>query len=263
MKLFGVHAADHLKVVNRALACGYPFSFSRFSDGELFMLLGKEIRLTPRGAWIDGKQVNGQRYAEHDCKTFIPSSDVDVVEQLGKAYRYKRDGYIVGMPYACCVGEEMFRQLIAKYGSPDLHTTANLFTDNNYDAFIRKTVRVLQGRDIILVAHQSARTELFPRLVSHVGIAADSGKQWKAVHKELRKIIFESNNREDLVVLASASYMSNILCYKIAEEFKEVTFLDIGTSLHPLLGLGHIRQYLIEYWNDRDSYEGHRCHCTI
>ena len=124
---------------------------------KLFMLLDKEIGLTPEGAWIDGKQVNIQKYAQHDCKTFIPDRDKDIVRELAKAFVHSKHNYIVGMPYACCVGEELANQLTDKYGKPIIHTTANLLIDDNYPTFIEKTFRIIQNRRIILCCTQECK----------------------------------------------------------------------------------------------------------
>ena len=189
MELKGSDASIHLRVVNRAIACREPFVFTRYSDGELFMLLDKEIRLTPEGAWIDGVKVNNQKYAEHDCKTFYPNRDKDITEALSSAYMHKDENYIIGMPYACCVGENLLKGLLTKYGKPKLHTTANLLTDNNYPKFINTTLKIIQKRKVILIAHKSAYTNLFPNLIEHIGIEGDSGKEWRLIWEKVERVI--------------------------------------------------------------------------
>ena len=263
MELRGTDATIHLNRVNRAIACLEPFIFTRYSDGELFMLLDKEIKLTPIGAWIDGVQVNSQKYAEHDCKTFNPNEDKDITNALSEAYKHKKDNYIIGMPYSCCVGKGLSKDLIEKYGKPKLHTTANLITDNNYPKFIKTTLKLIQKRNIILIAHKSAKTNIFPELVEHIGIEGNSGKKWRLICDRVEERIKGNYKKEDILVLSSASYISNLMGHRISQKFEGVSFMDIGTSLHPMMGLGVIRQYLSEYWTNPKTYIGHKCICQI
>lgn len=227
------------------------------------MMLDKEIRLTPNGAWINGIKVNSQKYAPHDCKTFIPSRDKDIVRELVLAYQHTAQHYIVGMPYACCVGETLVQQLVSLYGKPHQHTTANLLIDNNYATFIHKTLKIINTRRIILIAHRTANKAIFPNILEHIGIEGDSGVQWREILDRVLESITRHGRDSDILVLSSASYISNLIGYGISLRFPHVSFLDIGTSLHPQMGLGMIRQYLIEYWSDPHSYVGHKCVCTI
>ena len=263
MQLEGSDAAAHLKAVDRSLAIREPLVFTRFSDGELFMLIGKEIRMTPNGAWIDGIQVNRQRYLEHDCKIFKPERDQDIVRELSEAYKYEGGSqYIVGLPYKCCVGEGLFDQLKKTLGLPTVHTTANLIINANYHAFLNRTLRILMTRDILLVANKRANTTFFgDALKAHVRLGDDCGKNLNKYYSMMCSQIEEVGS-EDLVILSSASYISNIFGRRVAERWPEVSFLDIGTALHPQMGLGLIRGYLVEYWKNPEGYVGHDCECV-
>ena len=167
------------------------------------------------------------------------------------------------MPYSCCVGERLSKDLIEKYGKPKLHTTANLIIDNNYPRFIRTTLKLIQKRNIILIAHKSAKTNIFPELIEHIGIEGNSGKEWRLICDRVEKTIKVNGKREDVLVLSSASYISNLIGHQISQKFKEISFMDIGTALHPMMGLGVIRQYLSEYWSNPETYIGHKCICQI
>jgi hypothetical protein len=263
MKLQGSDPEKHLRAVDISLATREPFVFTRFSDGELFMLMEKEIRLTPNGAWIDGVQVNCQKYLHHDCKTFIPGRDKDIISQLRNAYSHIRENYIVGLPYSCCVGEDLFAHLKSMLGIPKMHTTANLLINANYPAFLRRTLKILQTRRLLIVANKRAITRILGSAVeSHVELGDDCGSEiewyYEKLHESIRMV-----GAIDLVVLCSASYLSNIFGHRLARYWPEVTFMDIGTAIHPHMGLGLIREYLVEYWKSPESYLGHTCLCRV
>ena len=84
------------------------------------------------------------RNMQSTIKTFNPNEDKDITNALSEAYKHKKDNYIIGMPYSCCVGEDYQKDLIKKYGKPKLHTTANLITDNNYPKFIKTTLKLIR-----------------------------------------------------------------------------------------------------------------------
>jgi len=261
--LFGSSSqAVQLKKLTRLIALRERFVFTRYSDGELYMMLGKEIRLTPEGAWIDGQQVNSQRYEDHDCKTFFPDVDKDIIRALEDSYRYTETNYIIGLPYPCCVGEKLFSMLINRYGLPQLRSTANLLINCNYPYFVQKTWPIIQTRNIFLIANERADLRHIPNLIDFLGLGNDCGRDFKELKEKLLTRIDACKAGKELVILCAASYISNILGASIAKHHKDVTFIDIGTALHPLLGLGLIREYLVKYWRSTsDRFEGHICSC--
>tara|TARA_Y100001936_G_C15771884_1_gene506676 strand:- start:322 stop:690 length:369 start_codon:yes stop_codon:yes gene_type:complete len=64
------------------------------------------------------------------------------------------------------------------------------------------------------------------------------------------KTWMDENNVEDHLFLFSASSLSEILIHKLFEHNTKNTYMDIGTCLHPYLGLTVERDYLRAYWNN-------------
>ena len=249
----------HLRIITRALACKEKFVFTRYSDGELFMLFGKEIKLTENGAWIDGKKVNSQQYAEHDRKTYLPDRDRKIVDMLREAYKYKADHYLIGMPLECCVGKEMFNELKEKEGIPKVYTTSNLLINANYPYFLEKTLKILETREIILIANKRAKTDRIKNLTNFVMLGDDCGHYIDEIIDEVDKILTNGKDQENTVILCAASYMSNLIGHHVAKKFRNITFLDIGTALHPIFGFELSRDYLIRYWSNPAGYTYHQC----
>ena len=64
------------------------------------------------------------------------------------------------------------------------------------------------------------------------------------------KTWMDENNVEDHLFLFSASSLSEILIHKLFEHNDKNTYMDIGTCLHPYLGLTVERDYLRALWNN-------------
>ena len=64
-----------------------------------------------------------------------------------------------------------------------------------------------------------------------------------------------NNNIKDHLFLSSAATLSNYLCYDLFKEYDNNQYMDIGSSLGPLLqleGWKSSRTYLLAYWGNVD-----------
>ncbi len=253
---------NQIRALQRSLAFLESFQFTRYSDGELFMILEKEIRLTTSGAWIDGVQINSQRYADHDCKIFKPSEDKALALELIKALCCKVKSYVIGLPLPCCVGDDMFTSMVKKTGLyPSFYSTANLLINDNYPFFLGRIIPILQKRNVLLVANKRANAEFFNRVCGHIKLGDDAKSSISRYEDEISRFL-DSHSYEyqsELVILFAASYLSNLLIYRLVLRYPHVTMIDIGSALHPQLNLGLIRHYLQLYYSDPTSYCYHKC----
>ena len=67
------------------------------------------------------------------------------------------------------------------------------------------------------------------------------------------KNFIAKNNVEAGLFLFSAATLSNFLCYELFREFENNKYMDVGSTLGPLLGLEgwmNSRNYLLSYWYD-------------
>jgi len=253
---------QQLYAMRKSIACLESFQYTRFSDGELFMLLGKEIKLTPIGAWIDGKKVNSQAYELHDCKTFYPAEDSQIVSKLQQAISFDSPFYIKGLPLPCCVGPSMFRDLLlCSKQEFSFYSTANLLINANYPYFIEKVLPIITTRPLIIVANKRADLSTFSTLIHHTRLGDDSKLMLETFESDIAEklISLDIDSQRTVIILFAASYISNILIHRLSLVFPHVTMIDIGTALHPLIGLGFIRHYLQLYWSNPSSYSYHQC----
>ena len=254
--------SKQIKALQKSLALFEPFQFSRYSDGELFMILNKEIRLTPNGAWIDGTQVNNQKYEDHDCKIFIPSEDKPLTRELISGLHNNVPSFILGLPLPCCIGEDMFQSLIRETNyKPSNYSTANLLINNNYPFFVNYVIPILQKRRILLVANRRAYSGFFENLAGHIMLGDDAKELIDMYENSIIKALNYNSlaQQNDIVILFAASYLSNILINRLSLRYPHVTMIDIGTALHPQLNLGYIRHYLQLYYSQPHAYSYHEC----
>ena len=68
------------------------------------------------------------------------------------------------------------------------------------------------------------------------------------------KIFIKENSIRNYIFLISAASLSNIIVYELFKECDENTYIDLGSTLNPLLGIDGwqgSRTYLKEYWENQ------------
>ena len=95
------------------LKAGENFAFSRFSDGELFMLQNKTLILAEKH-YVTGDIKGANIYTEEEQKEFLPERDSFYRERLIECYMHNQTNYFKGIctgtdPH---VGDENFKWMI-------------------------------------------------------------------------------------------------------------------------------------------------------
>ena len=232
------------------LSNGENFAFARFSDGEVDIL--KNIHLSLQSdRVIEGDKVHSFGYPEDDHKEFIPEKHQFVREALLESFKFRKPGYYKGIGDPCCNGEQYVKWMrdLHGYGDEEHLTWANLLVNGNYGYFISVVVPVLASRDVVLICSENADLSNVP-----LNVVKDFrvGKNCIVNDHDLVDMIaewVEKNNIENHVFLFSASSLSEVLIHKMYQRFENNTYLDIGTTLHPFLGLDIARDYLRAYWS--------------
>ena len=228
------------------------FAFSRYSDGELWILQNKELKLSEDVIQV-GEQKSPGVYKEADFKHYNPEVHNSFREKLIEAYKYKQPNYYKGISCKCCVGDENFQWQLDLHGGDDESLTwANLWVNGNYPAFIMHTLPLLYSKDCVFVGHESADTSKLPFIKKdfRVGYNAfindydkiDIIRQW-----------IKENNIENHVFLFSASTFTNLAIYELFRDFPNNSYIDIGTCLTPMMNMPTERDYLKGFWSYRGS----------
>lgn len=252
MKLF----VEEFRKIKNLLQSKIPFSFSRFSDGELFILKNLELQLDASGYTI-GDSKGNMVYTEEERKHFDPLKHQWFRELLLDSFRHKQLNYFKGICSRTDVGAVDFNLQLslanAKEEDSDL-TFANLFINSNYPLFMNELLPLLKLRNVAMVCNKKCSFDKLPFKVSKAFyIGSNCMINNISVVDDAKKFL---SDKTDWVVLCSAASLSNIIAYECFKSNPSNTIIDIGSSLNPLLGLSgwvFSRDYLKHYWLNMPS----------
>jgi len=236
---------EHFFMLYNKLKNKEHYAFSRFSDGELRIMENKELILGDNFNKI-GTRRRRSHYTPEDRKHFDPKYHQYIRQRLMDAYQYKKKNYYVGLSCRCCVGPAGFNKMVKWRGGDDEYLTwSNLWVNANYPLFVEHMIPEFGKNRIVYICNENANLSGLPFEVEkdfRVGdncIVNDFLLYWAIggwIHRE---------GITDRVFLFSASSLSNVLIYELYRWFGPInTYLDIGTTLNPYIGLPGTRGYL-------------------
>jgi len=246
---------DH--VLNK-LKAHENFAFTRFSDGELFILQNKTVVLSDNH-YITGDIKGPNRYTKEEHKEFYPDKHQEYRDKLIECYRHTQDNYYKGICTSTDghVGRENFDWMIDFHGSDHENLTfANLLINANYSRFVEELIPVIADRPILYVVNKMADLSLLPFDIKKAFLVGSNCMIDSYDTTEEVKEYIDQENINDHIILCSAASLSNYVIYEGFKSNPNNTFLDIGSCLNPLLGLEgwkHTRGYLTGYWLDSKS----------
>jgi predicted Zn-dependent protease len=230
------------------------FAFSRFSDGELFMLKGERLVLAENN-YITGELKGHGVYPKEEQKDFDPERDKFYQEKLVEALQYRKKNYykgLTGLVDEDIAGEGSFQFQLDLCGEGDEEhlSYSNVFINNNYPKFIEHILPILSQREIIFIANESATFDKLPfKVIKHFKVGSNCIINDYNLVEDI-KVWIKENNIKNKVFLFSASTLSNYIIHECFRECDENTYMDIGTCLSPWMGLEgwrHTRAYL-QHW---------------
>lgn len=208
------------------------FSLSRWGDGELMILEGRDIDLTKKG---DGEFKFDHTSEEHK----------KMREVLLNSYTYSDFEYYIGVACKCCVGEEKFEYMCKLSKQPEENLTwANIFVNSNYKHFVLDFLPILQNKKVVLVSNSKSKIDRLPFYVEKFfPVGTDAWVSNYSTSLLIQEWI-ERENIVDHVFLFAAGPFANILTYELWMKSKKNTYVDIGSTLDRHLGLTITRGYL-------------------
>jgi hypothetical protein len=239
-----------------------PFAFSRFSDGEVTILRNKTVVLA-EDHFIQG-DIHGEHkiyangYMPEEQKSFIPFHNKREYEKLTEAFKFKKDNYIKGIPGQNSLDQGgSWKFCTELYGSDDWDNLSfsNVMINGNYSRFIKEMLPLFSNREIVLVANGNSKLDKLPfKVEKFFPVGSNCMVNNFDLPKEISEWI-KANNISDHLFLFSAATLSNFLCYDLFKEHDDNQYMDIGSSLGPLLqleGWKSSRTYLLAYWGNVD-----------
>lgn len=230
------------------------FAFSRYSDGEMYILQNKELVLD-NGLIQIGDEKQGGVYQPADFKHFDPKEHSFYQQKLVESLQYKQPNYYRGISCSCCVGKEQFDwQVDLAGGDDETLTWANLWVNGNYPLFITHILPILYSRDCVFVGHENANLDRLPFFVKDFRVGYNAMINDYGKIEEMAEWIRE-NNIENHVFLFSASTFTNLAIVELFRDFPNNTYIDIGTCLTPMMDMPTHRGYLQAFWNYRPNQD--------
>jgi hypothetical protein len=247
---------DFLRLLKK-LKNGENFAFSRYSDGEVFVMQGKKLVLATDHVIVDNVK-HGFGYPEDDYKHFDPEENQDVQDKLLQAFSYEKKNYFVGVGCGncTCAIREHIPWLLERYkNGADHMTTPNLFVNANYPLFISHYIPEFKKKKIVLVCSENADlTEMPFEVVKDFRVGRNCIVNDHGLAEVIKQWISD-NDVQDHVFLFSASSLSEILIHELFKSCDKNTYIDIGTTLHKYMKLGNERNYLRAYWGGQNRPE--------
>tara|TARA_R110000824_G_scaffold363590_1_gene551610 strand:+ start:1346 stop:2164 length:819 start_codon:yes stop_codon:yes gene_type:complete len=242
---------------------GIPFSFSRFSDGEVTILRNRKLVLGD-GFFVQGDihgdapyHVPPNTYPEEERKNFDPSKDWFFNKKLTEAFVYRKQNYFKGIPpqNGGHDKDSSWRFCVDLYGEGDEEhlSFSNVMINDNYRFFIKEMLPLFAEKQIVLVSNENSKLDDLPfKVQKHFPVGPNCMKNDYYLIDACKDWIKEKNIKNHLFLFAASS-LSNLLCHELYKDFDNNQYMDIGSSLGPLLkleGWQGTRTYLKLFWSN-------------
>jgi hypothetical protein len=230
---------------------GTNFSFTRFSDGELFVLQNKRLELQ-ENYYIIGENQGGGWYNKEEQKQFLPEEHQFHRQKLMESLQFNAPKFYRGICTRPDVDKETFDWMVnVGGGDSETLTWSNLFINSNYERFLSEILPIFSQKDIIFVVNENANLDKLPfRVKKDFRVGVNCFINDHDLIGEIENYI-NDNNIENHLFLVSAASLSNLLIHRLHLLNKNNTYLEIGSTLNPIMdmvGWRGSRAYLNEYW---------------
>lgn len=243
---------NDLKKIYLKLKNNEPFAFTRFSDGEICVMQNQELKLANDHV-VMGETKYNFGYSSDDHKHFDPSEHSFLKDKLIEAYTFKKENYFVGgiCKDCTCASREFAPWMHNLYGSIDDNlTSANLLVNSNYSLFVKMFLPLLEQKKIVFVCSENANLSNTKfNIVKDFRVGKNCIVNDHHLIDEIKQWISKEEIK-DHIFLFSASSLSEVLIHELYKDFDQNTYIDVGTTMHPFIGLSIERDYLRAYWNN-------------
>jgi hypothetical protein len=214
-----------------------PFTFVRFSDGEIEILRNRKLVIANGVTEFKGLILNNQ-YPVFDQKRFDPRHGQDVRRDLLESAMYNDDSYFKGIParHNNMLEDREFMLRLNGGFTPQM-TFSDLFLNGNVIRSRNKFFPFLMScfEDIVVVGNWRCELKEFLSRGQLIQIPDDFFTTYKKTLDNVLEALLKVP--QSAIILSSASSLSNVLGYRLRLSRPDLTFLDIGTVLNDFIGL--------------------------
>lgn len=236
------------------------FSYIRFSDGEMFVINNRYLELGDFGYNIAGSSGYAY-YGKEEQKLFDPEKHSFYRERLVDSLSYNSKNYYKGLPTRSqCIEHNFdFDELLEMSGGDsEFLTFADLLNTINYRKFIKEIVPLFSSKKVIMIVNEVADIDKLPfEVIKDFRVGSNCFINNYDIIEKIKSYI-NNNDIKNHVFLVSAASLSNVIIHQLYDMFSENTYIDIGSTLNPIMGMsGWIgtRTYLREYWDPNFNSE--------
>lgn len=229
-------AKHDFKLIKVLLENKDPFTFIRFSDGEMEIIRNERLFIGKGHiSWSKGEV--SYSYPDFDYKDFSPKRDLKLREDLIASAIYKSKLYFKGIPTAHNNAREDRNLMIEFNGrSQENLTFSDLLINENFLKFRRQFITIFSSFNSV---YYFGNYRANPRLVNENWKLIPLQDNFFANYEKVLEFSLNALSRlpRSSLILSSASSLTNILGYQLHQSRPDITFLDIGTSMHDLVGM--------------------------
>lgn len=232
-----------------------PFTFIRFSDGEVEVLRNRKLMISNKKTIFRG-QVYSNNYPEMDTKKFDPLIDkkfrMDLLESciFHSAFFYKGIRTFSLNDSESIIDREFLLRLNG--GFDNYITFSDLLINQNYLLFRSIMIPLILKKFKNIIVVSNWRSKIKFKVYKHVKVCDNFIKNYEF---ELSSILNSLINiPSDAIILCSASSLTNILGHKLYLLRPDLTFIDVGTSMNDLFSLENDTRIYHKFLNKYKNY---------
>ncbi len=221
---------EDFQEVLRLIGESDSFALSRFADGEASVL--KNVTVGNRDGWLYKKD-----------KNLVFRAD------LRKSLLCSDPGFVFGLSCSCCDKANHDFLLGQVRTGPENLTFSNIFVNANFALFNELFVKTLResGKPVVLCTNKNARIENLDRLVpvrDFIPVPGNCVRHWEKRRDEFRGLLdLKGSAWTGAVFLFASGPLSEILIHELWQVNRRNVYLDIGSTLDPILFNRQSRSY--------------------
>ena len=214
-----------------------PFTFVRFSDGEIEVLRNRRLVIDGGVTEFRGKRFSNQ-FPEFDQKRFDPRLGQDVRGDLLASAIFCESAYFKGVPtrHNNALGDREFMLRLNGGFTPQM-TFSDLFLNSNFlrarESFFPSLAASFG--DLFVVGNWRCELKGYLGKGRLIQIPDDFFSAYQQTLDSVQAALQAAP--DSALILSSASSLSNVLGHRLRISRPDLTFLDIGTVLNDLIGL--------------------------
>lgn len=242
-----------------------PFTFVRFSDGEIEILRNRKLMIASGVTEFRGGRFSNS-FPDFDQKRFDPRDGQDLRRDLLASAMFNEYSYFKGIPtrHNNALDDREFMLRLNGGFTPQM-TFSDLFLNANFlrsrSVFFPFVTTCYEG--LVVVGNWRCELKGYLAKGQLIKIPDDLFSSYQETLGAVLGALQDAP--QSALVLSSASSLSNVLGHQLRLDRPDLTFLDIGTVLNDLMGLPlGTRAYhkLIDPRTLRERFEvwRYRCH---